>query len=149
MKLSPDTQQVLSFLEEITGGNLRKKSDIGTILEIGASTNRPGLVTDIIFQGKILWNLYKTLNRQSGSEHNPEFIRQELAKSLVELRIKLQELVTNSDDHIKLRFSEVYFVETSGAGLNLVDLAHDLSEIKDLQSKIRDMKRRGNSKNTK
>lgn len=133
MNLSPDTESVLAFLDEAVEGGLRKRNDVGVLLELGATHGEADLINTITTTGTGLWKVYRTLRRvQPGAEGYAQ-LEQEFGLQLNALRTQLAELVERADDGTLQRFDEIYFGMTQGVIRNLVDLGHDLARIKDLQ----------------
>lgn len=133
MMLSPDTESVLAFLDEAVEGGLRKRNDVGVLLELGATHGEADLINTITTTGTGLWRVYRTLRRvQPGSDGYAQ-LEQEFGLQLNALRTHLAKLVEHADDATLQRFDEIYFGMTQGVIRNLVDLGHDLARIKDLQ----------------
>ncbi len=138
MKISDDTNKALEFLDYSSGGNLRKRSDIATILEIGATFGLGELVNDIIFYGAACWNLQQTLKRESGRENEAK-LRAQSDELAVQLAGLLASLAESGDDAARKRFSDIYLQATPGCRKNLLDLSHDLAHLKSLQKRLKDM----------
>lgn len=133
MEIGDDTRAVLEHLDAIVEQGLRKRDDIGVVLELCAQQNNPVLFNDTTRTGTGLWKVYRTLRRlQPGTEGYTQLER-EFGNLINEFREYLARIVENSDDETLKRFDDVYFGMTNGVVRNLVDLAHDLSSIKDLQ----------------
>lgn len=138
MEISKDTANILEFLDYTSGNNLRKRDDLGLILEIGAIKGSHELVNNIVFMGKYLWNLHKMIKRTSDSDEGKEKIISEAAISSVSLKEAIAELISGVDAPENLeRFNSVYLVEGQGAYRNLIDLAHDLSKLKEVQNTLK------------
>jgi hypothetical protein len=134
MQLSDDTEAVLSHLDTITEGGLRKRSDIGLLLELGASTGNYELFNSIVRYGTGLWKVYGTLRRLSPGAEGYIQMESELGQQLNGLREKLASMIETADDATLKRFDDIYFGMTQGVIRNLVDLGHDLARIKSLQN---------------
>ncbi len=141
MKLSDDTLQVLSFLDYTSGNNLRKRNDLGTILEIGALTGNYALIDRIIFNGKYLWSLHLLLKRDNADEAVFEKLLAETETTVSELIKLLKELIASEKDFDEKRFDSIYFAGDNGAFRNLIDLAHDLSQLKEVQNTLKRRKK--------
>lgn len=137
MELSKDTIAVLEFLDFTTGNNLRKRNDLGTILEIGAVKSAYSLVNKIIFTGKYLWNLHGLLKKTANDEEGRERLISEATISTKSLKEDISELIDDVEDFDRKRFDVVYFAEGQGAYRNLIDLAHDLSKLKEVQNTLK------------
>ncbi len=133
MTLSPDTESVLSFLDENVEGGLRKRNDVGVLLELGATHGESDLFNTITLTGTGLWKVYRTLRRVDAGAEGYKQLEQEFGNQLNDLRTHMAALSEHADDETLKRFDEIYFGMTQGVIRNLVDLAHDLARIKDLQ----------------
>ena len=133
MKLSEDTEAVLTFLDTNVDGGLRKRNDVGTILELGAANNDPDTFNSITQTGTALWKVYKTLRRVEPGAEGYKQLEAEFGNQLNTLRELLAKMMEHSDDETLKRFDDIYFGMSQGVIRNLVDLGHDVSKIKDLQ----------------
>jgi len=134
MQLSEDTLAVLEFLDSTVEGGLRKRNDIGTILELGASHGEADLFNAISRTGTGMFKVYSTLRKLQQGAEGFEQLEREFALQMNLLREQLATLVQHADDETALRFDDIYFGMTQGVIRNLVDLAHDLAKIKGLQN---------------
>ena len=137
MQLSEDTLQVLSFLDYTSGNNLRKRNDLGTILEIGAATGDYETIDSIIFNGKYLWNLHILLKRENLEQDAFEKLLGEIEITVAELTKLLKKLTGSIREFDPHRFNDIYFTGDNGAFRNLIDLAHDLSRLKEVQNTLK------------
>jgi cyclopropane fatty-acyl-phospholipid synthase-like methyltransferase len=137
MKLSEDTTRVLNLLDDYTDNNLRKRNDIGAIIEVCASTNNANLLNKLIFAGKSTWNLSQSNKQTEIKQESAELIQKEFMRSMNEVKSLLEKIVDYADNDLQARFETIYFQMSSGSIKNLIDLSYDLSKIKDLQSKRR------------
>lgn len=137
MQLSPDTHAVLDYLDNAVEGGLRKKNDIGTLLELGATHDEHELFNTLTRIGKGLWNVYGTLRRTKPGGEGYSVLEREFGTLLNEMRENIASLVNHLDDEALKRYDEVYFGMSQGVIRNLVDLAHDLAKLKDLQNERR------------
>lgn len=133
MFLSPDTESVLAVLDESVEGGLRKRSDVGVLLEAGAVSNRPELFNDIVMAGTAVWKVYGTLRRLKPGDEGFRLLEEEFGRQMNLLREHMAEMMEVVPDETLQRFDEVYFGLTQGVMRNLVDLGHDLAKIKGLQ----------------
>ena len=138
MEFSKDTEEVLSFLDYITGDNLRKRNDFGALLEIGASFDVYDLFNQLVFTGTYLWNVSQKIKKSQPLDEGINTLNKELAKSTEELIELLREYSKYADEETASRFTAIYFENTSGSLLNLFDLAHDIAEFKQLQNKMKE-----------
>jgi hypothetical protein len=133
MELSQDTQYVLQAIDEASKSTLRKRNDLGSILELGATFGKYNEVSNLIFQGKIIWNLSKQLKKLDSNAEGLNLIQKEFESSLEIFRNDLKNIQNDGNLEIKERFQSVYLEQTKGCVLNIIDLAHDFGKLKDLQ----------------
>jgi hypothetical protein len=133
MELSADTEAVLAILDEAVEGGLRKRNDIGTLLELAASKADHAAFNELTLKGTGLWKVYNVLRRQTPGSDGYRTLEQEFGSLLNDVRTLMADLSTDADDALLKRFDDIYFGMTHGVVRNLVDLAHDLSHIKALQ----------------
>lgn len=137
MDISQDTEKALEFLDYMSGGNLRKRNDIGLILELGATYGESNLVNDIIFYGSACWNLSLTLKKETGRE-NESKLKTQFDELLSQLRDYLAVIAEKGDEEVRKRFRDIYLSLTAGTVKNLMDLSYDLAQLKSLQKQLKD-----------
>ena len=138
MKFSKDTLEVLDFLENVFEQRLLKREDLGFILELGASFGEHELVTKIIFSGTSVRNLSYIIQQMKISDEGYDIIKKEFNDSFIELINLLKDLVRKHEVEENNVFEEKYFVENVDSQIeNIIDLSHDFSLIKKIQSEIK------------
>ncbi len=137
MELSSDTKEILSFLDYVTGNSLRKRRDLGIILEVLASENKINLANELLFYGSALWNTFRISKRISLSNSELEKIESEIPNLFKTLAEILSEIYTFLPQNEQGRFDKVYLQPTRGCQLNIVDLCYDLNELKKIQMALR------------
>jgi len=138
MEISRDTESVVNFLDEISEGSLRKKNDLGILLEAGATFSLEENISSMIFEGSSLWNLYGTLKRASIGTENQENLNLTFRTTAMKFINLLVDIVGYIEDvSVKKRFEEIYFQSTDGTLKNMIDLAHDFSILKDIQNNLK------------
>ncbi|NQW30871.1 MAG: hypothetical protein HQ472_10210 [Ignavibacteria bacterium] len=133
MQIGPDTTSVLEYLDSSVEGGLRKRNDIGVLLELGAQNSLGDTFNSIVTTGTGLWKVYGILKRLKPGAEGYSTIEIEFGNLLNEIRELLAEVINDSEDEIVQRYDDIYFGMTQGVIRNLVDLAHDLAAIKNLQ----------------
>lgn len=133
MQLSPDTESVLSYFQDLVEGGLRKRTDVGVLLELGATTNSAELFNTIVTTGTAVHKVYGTLRRVKPGDAGFRELEREFGMQLNALRELIATLLETADDNTLRRFDDVYFGLSQGVMRNLVDLSHDLARIKELQ----------------
>ncbi len=136
MEISKDTTEVLEFLDYTSAGTLRKRNDLGVILEILAQNNLPELANEIIFYGSALWGSYRILKQNTESDtSNLKKELENLFDKMVGYISKIVELIP--DDVTSERLSRIYLQNSIGSRLNTIDLCYDLNELKKVQLKLK------------
>lgn len=134
MNFSDDVEAALGYIEA-SGAALRKRKDVGTILECGAGTGDHQTINAIIFHGKNAWSVYSILRKMRQNESGFLNMEHEFMSSINALRTLLADLsAIAASPETKTRFNDVYFGNTQGTLRNLVDLAHDLAVLKNMQN---------------
>ncbi len=134
MYISDDTNAVVNFLNDFTNGNLRKLNDFAAIIELSATFNGIDVLNRLIFTSKIVWNVYLKIKRITPTEEGINLLESEMERSIIEMLQYLKVIIEKADDDdLIIRFNDVYFQNSRGSILNLIDLAHDFAKFKDLQ----------------
>jgi hypothetical protein len=136
MPYSSQTEAVLAYFDEYTGFNLRKRNDIAELLEAASLLDAADEFNNLIFTGKVVWNLYATLRKTTPVQDGYQSVEQEFTTEIHNLRNRLVFFTTQDaiENETKSRFQEIYLGTGQGTTRNIVDLAHDLARFKDLQS---------------
>ncbi|MCL5991149.1 MAG: hypothetical protein M1419_03490 [Bacteroidetes bacterium] len=137
MIISQDTNEVVKFLQDLSGGNLRKPNDLEVFLEIGASFGQEILMNDFIFNGASIWYLSQALKKIKQGEEGFNKLEKELKENLIKFQSQINTFNSFSDNETSTRISNVYLQNTQGSYLNLIDMAHDLSELKYVQNTMK------------
>lgn len=137
MQISDDTKAVVQFINDYTKGNLRKVNDLELIFEISATYDGNDELNRLVFAGKSVWNIASKLRKVVQGTDGIDLLEKELLRNIEEMKRLMGIIVEFADNDSKKRFDEIYFPETSGALKNLIDLGHDLSAFKDIQSRSR------------
>lgn len=137
MIISEDTKAVVDYLNQYTNGNLRKKNDFESILEVCANYDNADTLNRLVFSGKSLWNIYSKMRKVNPNAEGIELLQKETERLCNEMSEFLREISEFADFELKSRFEDVYLARTRGAVKNLIDLAHDLAKFKDLQTELR------------
>lgn len=133
MAFSEDIEAALDVIEA-SGAALRKRGDMGVILECGAESGDAETVNNIVFHGKNVWSTYSLLKKMRQNDDGFQGVEREFMKSINELRTLLADLTIAASPESQSRFDEVYLGMSQGTIRNLVDLAHDLAALKNLQN---------------
>ncbi|TAL67907.1 MAG: hypothetical protein EPN82_12545 [Bacteroidetes bacterium] len=140
MIISQDTKEVVKFLQDLTGGNLRKPNDLELFLEIGASYGLGELMNDFIFNAASIWNISQSLKKTNQNEEIINKLKSELKDIMHKFSKQINEFLSKTDDDAIEIIKNKYLLQTIGSHLNIIDLAHDLSELKIVQNTIKSKK---------
>jgi hypothetical protein len=138
-QLSPDIEVFLSHIES-AGIALRKRTDIGLIFDYAALNNNSDQINDLIFTGKIVWNTYSALKKRNQTDEGYDLLEKQFMESVHTLRNSICQQSTGYTKEEQSRIEEIYLTMSQGTLRNIVDLAHDLSEIKNLQNNAKHKK---------
>jgi hypothetical protein len=134
MDLSPETENVLNYLESVSGEGLRKRNDMGTLLELASRRDADEEMNGLIFHGRHLYSLYKTLRKTGPGAEGYRVLEKEFATAIETVRDLLARVMVDAEDAEVARFNTHYYAVTHGSLRNLVDLAHDLGVLKGVQN---------------
>lgn|GEM_PF-842888 len=132
MNLSDDTSEIMNFLDMATNSSLRKRNDIGTILELSATYNEIDNFWDLLFHCTSFWNIHLTLKRNIDKSDDISKLKIELSKEAEEIRRILTKIIGYESKQINERFQKTYIIESSGTFANLLDLSHDMAQVRKL-----------------
>lgn len=134
MPFSDDIEFVLAYLDQAAGQGLHKRNDIGILLELAAERDAHEEMNELVFHGRVLHNLYRTLHKASpGAEGYPR-LQSEFTAAVEAVLDRLARVLVDADaEHIE-RFEVHYYAATQGSLRNLLDLAHDLGVLKSVQN---------------
>lgn len=136
MILSDDTQAILDYLES-TEVKLRKSNDFGALLEIGAQNGAADEMNAIILTGKNIWSVYGILKKTSSTDESYQQLEAEFMTEINTLRTAIVDYLASVTDEIFKRFEDTYLGMNQGTIRNIVDLAHDLAALKNLQNQAK------------
>jgi len=133
MKLSSDTEAALEFLTT-QQGELRKRNDMGVILEIAATNALIDDINNMVLVGKNVYSCYGILRKMSANDEGYKRLEHEFMTNVHVLRGHIGTVSELLPELERNRFETVYLGMTQGTVRNIVDLAHDLSALKNLQN---------------
>lgn len=133
MVLSDDTQAIVDYLES-TDAKLRKSNDLGALLEIGAQTGAADEINAIILSGKNIWSVYGIIKKTSSNDEGFQNLEAQFMTEINTLRTAIADFLVSVSEEIYKRFEDTYLGMNQGTIRNIVDLAHDLAALKNLQN---------------
>jgi len=134
MIISPDTENVLDYLDQAAGQGLRKRNDMGVILELSAARGGHEELNTLVFHGRHLHNLYSTVRKVATGAEGYATLEREFAAAVETVRDLLAKVMVDADEEQVKRFETLYYQATQGSLRNLIDLAHDLGVLKGVQN---------------
>lgn len=134
MSITPDIENVLNYLEQVSGHGLRKRNDMATLLDLAASRDAGEEMNALIFHGRHLYNLYNTLRKASAGAEGFAVLEREFATATETVRDHLARILVDAGEEEVERFNSLYYQMTQGSLRNLLDLAHDLGVLKSVQN---------------
>jgi hypothetical protein len=137
MPFSPDIENVLTYLDQASGEGLRKRNDMGTLLELAAESGDDEAMNRVIFHGAHLRNIYRTLRKTSPGAEGYATLEREFSTAVSTLHDLLAHVLVDASPEQVERFETQYYAPTQGSIRNLVDLAHDLGVLKGVQNEQR------------
>ena len=134
MAFPDDIEFVLDYLDSAAPNGLLKRNDIGTLLELAALRDAHEAMNELIFHGRHLNGLYRSLKRGDSSVDGFSRLETEFAEAVETVRHRLAVVLVDAPaEHIE-RFEVQYYAATQGSLRNLLDLAHDLGVLKSVQN---------------
>jgi hypothetical protein len=131
---SEDIENVLVYLESVASKGLRKRNDLGRLLELAADRGADQEMNELTFHGRHLSNLYNTLRRGQAGTEGYDVLEREFRAATERLRDLIAAMMTDADEATVERFNTQYYAMTQGSLRNLVDLACDLGVLKGVQN---------------
>jgi hypothetical protein len=135
MQISEDTRNVINFLGEYSGNTLRSADELSYMMDILAGIGSYDLMNEIIFIGKSVYNLYLTINKSNDENNQLKFLESEFAKSYDELLKALNKVLQFTPDSDERDILDLLL--SSENPVLIINLAHDLSVLKDLQALLK------------
>ncbi len=139
MEFSPQTQTLLALLEapsSATSG-LRKRQDIAILIELASRHDRADDCNDLIFHGTSALKVFFLLKKMQPADTAYPTVEAEFATEINALRDAVYRFSLLAESSIQKHWEETYLRTTSGVLRNLIDLAHDVARIKELQNTSR------------
>lgn len=142
MDISKDTQNVVGTIESFTEKLLQKKNDFSVLLELSVTHNHLDTFPQAVFNGTAFYKLSKKLNKLNPDDESAKNFKIEFESFLEQFKSNIR-VISNDlvDEELIKRFEITYFALTRGCVLNLIDLAHDFSLFKEMQTSNKENKK--------
>ena len=127
MDNSPSTASLLTALEQLSGGKLRRQEDLGALIELGKRHNGDNTLADLSFHAKFVSNAYRIMKRIGPGADGFDKLSQEFNTGIAKVSTLLRTLIDTADRPYRERFESAYFSMNPDALENLLALCYDLS----------------------
>jgi hypothetical protein len=132
MTPSSSTVSLLAALDTASRGQLKRRDDLGILLDLGASPDQSGTLVDLAFRSKFLTRTFGIMQRIGREGNGYDRLESEFAVNMDVARGHLRSLLSGAPDTIRDRFSSSYLALTPGGLSNLMALLGDLAWYKNL-----------------
>ncbi len=126
MVLSPETVAFIKELEAFSNRRLIYRDEVGQLVELARSTNRPQILEDAVFLSKFITKAADVMKRIGPAGDGYDKMAREFSDSVEKANALIKTLVKDSADEVKNHFKRKFF------GLDQVGLTEFLNLIRDL-----------------
>lgn len=131
MELSPSTLELLRALDNMSGNRLRRKEDVGTLVELATRYQLGATLDDLVFQTKFISKSHGIMKRIGRDGEGYERMSKEFAESVHRAIELTRALVQAAPEDVRSHFGERYFPLTADGLEEFLALADDLRWYKD------------------
>ena len=131
MELSPSTLELLRALDNMSGSHLRKKEDVGTLIELATRYQLSTTLEELVFQAKFISKSHGILKRIGRGGEGYERLSKEFAESIHRAIELTRTLVKAAPEDVRSHFGARYFTLTADGLEEFLELADDLRRYKD------------------
>jgi hypothetical protein len=125
--LSRPTVDLLETLDAASRGQLKRREDLGVLLELGSQPGRASTLEELAFHAKFLTRALGIMQRIGRDGTGYERVEAEFTASTSVARGHLQALLDGAPEDVRERLASTYLtMSASGIG-NLMELMNDLS----------------------
>jgi hypothetical protein len=129
MEISPSTKQFISLVEEFSSKELNLRTHIEVLIEISSLYDGQEELKQLLFESKILNNLWKKIQHSDKNAEGIELIQKEFESSVERTKESIIPFLERSEG-FQDEFNNQYFNMTKNSILNLSALSGDLSLVK-------------------
>lgn len=133
MDLSPPITDLVAALDAFARNGLRRREDLGTLLEVAARTDRTPLLEALSFDAKFANRSMEIMRRIGKDATGYDRLEREVSAALTRVGERLRALIQDAPEEEQRRFASRYFAMTGDSLGHLLDLLHDLSWYKNWQ----------------
>ncbi|MBL0332422.1 MAG: hypothetical protein IPP08_02040 [Chlorobiota bacterium] len=135
MEFSEDVLNVLDFLEKNSSMGLRKRNDLGILMEVSAHNNLFEVFNNLLFTGSAYCKIYNTLKKESQEYEGYKLLEKEFALTTEKILDLIANILSNTNnDEVIDGFQSRYYLTSHGSLRNIIDIAYDLKLLKQIQN---------------
>ena len=127
MTLSSTTTALLHTLDAVSRGQLKRRDDLGILLDLGTHPDRTLALDDLAFRAKFLTRTFGIMQRIGREGNGYDRLESESAVNMDVVRGHVSTLLSGAPDDIRDRFAASYLAMTPEALGNLLALLGDLA----------------------
>jgi len=127
MTPTSSTVSLLAALDTSSRGQLKRRDDLGIVLDLGAFPERSAALDDLAFRSKFLTRTFGIMQRIGRDGSGYDRLETEFAAGLEVVRGHLRTLLGDAPDEVRDRLTASYLAMTPGGMSNLMALLGDLT----------------------
>jgi hypothetical protein len=127
MTPSSSTVSLLAALDTASRGQLKRRDDLGILLDLGASPDQSAALDNLAFRSKFLTRTFGIMQRIGREGNGYDRLESEFTANMEVARGHLRSLLSGAPDTVRDRFSSSYLALTPGGFSNLMALLGDLA----------------------
>jgi hypothetical protein len=126
MELGPSTLELLRALDAMSGGRLRRKEDVGTLVELANRYQMSTTLEELVFEAKFISKSHGMMTRVGRDGEGYERLSKEFTGSIHRAIALTRTLVQVAPEDVRSHFDARYFPITTGGLEEFLLLADDL-----------------------
>lgn len=126
MHIGADTTRLLAELDQLSGGRLKRREDLGILLELGAHADHRSALGDLGFSAKFLARAHGMMQRIGPGGEGYDRLSAEFSSHLEKVSMLLRSILRDAPDDVRSYFSTRYLSLTPEGLGGLLELCHDL-----------------------
>lgn len=133
MTFTAETEQLLTSLDNLSGGKLRHRNQLGILVECAQRSNQQETLDDLSFQAKFAARTYGIMKRVGPGGDGYDRLTAAFTESVAKATGFMQSLLQSAPDQTREEFSGKYLSQTHEGLEDLLGLFQDLSWYKNWQ----------------
>jgi hypothetical protein len=126
MQLSPSTIELLRSLDSMSGSRLRRRDDVGTLVELATRYGLSGTLEELVFLAKFISKSHTIMKRIGRDGEGYDRVSNEFTGSIQRAIELTRTLVQAAPDDVRSHFVARYLTLTAGGLEEFLALADDL-----------------------